>query len=82
MKLLTKEQQELSENSKIGYICKKKSKINIRKIKNIVKLEIIAIIHSVFSLICNFSKWFFHNYMVANADKRHLLTKSFRKSEC
>ena len=29
MKLLTKEQQESYENTKICYICKKKSKINI-----------------------------------------------------
>ena len=44
MKLLTKEQQESYENAKISYICKKKLKINIWKIKNIAKLVIIAII--------------------------------------
>ena len=36
MKLLTKEQQKSNENSK-------NSKLNIRKIKNIVKLRIIVI---------------------------------------
>ena len=43
MKLLTKEEQESYENVKICYICKKKMKINIWKIKNIVKLEVIVI---------------------------------------
>ena len=32
------------ENAKICYICKERLKINILKIKNIVKLEIIVII--------------------------------------
>ena len=44
MKLLTKEQQESYENAKIWYICKENLKINIWKIKNIIKLEIIVII--------------------------------------
>ena len=44
LNLLTKEQQELYENAKICYNCRKKLKINIWKIKNIVKLDIIAII--------------------------------------
>ena len=35
MKLLTKDQQESYENAKICYICKKKLKMNMRKIKNI-----------------------------------------------
>ena len=43
MKKLTKEQQEPYENAKICYICKKNRK-NIWKIKDIVKLEIIAIV--------------------------------------
>ena len=34
MKLLTKEQQESCENTKICYICKEKFEINISKIKN------------------------------------------------
>ena len=44
VKLLTREQQESYENAKICYICKKKLKVNIRKIENIVKIEIIVII--------------------------------------
>ena len=44
MKLFTKELQKSYENAKICYICKKKLKINICKIKNIVKLEILVII--------------------------------------
>ena len=44
MKLLTEEQQESYENGKISCICKENLKINIWKIKNIVKLEIIVII--------------------------------------
>ena len=41
MKLLTKEQQESFENSKICYICKEKFEdlIDIWTIKNIVKLD-------------------------------------------
>ena len=39
MTLLTKEQQESYENSKIYYICK--------KLENIIKLEIIVIAHVV-----------------------------------
>ena len=45
MKLLTNEQQKLHENTKICYICKKNLKINMLKIKNIVKLGTIVIIH-------------------------------------
>ena len=44
MKLLTKELQELYENTKIGYICKEKFKNKYLKEKNIVKLGIIVII--------------------------------------
>ena len=44
MKLLTKELLESYENAKICYICKKSLKINIWKIENVVKLEIIIII--------------------------------------
>ena len=44
MKFLTKEQHGSYGNAKICYICKKKMKINILKIKNVVKLEIIVII--------------------------------------
>ena len=43
MKLLTKEQQESDENSKICYIGKEKFE-TMRKIKNILKSEIIVII--------------------------------------
>ena len=52
MKLLTKDQQESYENAKICYICKKKLKMNMRKIKNIVKLAIIAIIQGSIKLLC------------------------------
>ena len=45
MKLLKKEQQKSNENSKIFYICQKKLKINMWKIKKVINLEIIAIIH-------------------------------------
>ena len=44
VKLLTKEQQKSYENAKISYICKKKLKINMQKVKNILKLETIIII--------------------------------------
>ena len=44
MKVLTNIQQELCENEKFTIFVKKSLKINILKIKNIVKLEIIAII--------------------------------------
>ena len=52
IKLFTKEQQESYENAKICYICKKKLKIYISKIKNIVKLEVIVIIHGNIELLC------------------------------
>ena len=44
VKLLTHEQQESYENSKMCYDCKESLKINMLKIKNIIKLEIIIII--------------------------------------
>ena len=44
MKLLTNEQQESNENLKICYICKEKLEDKYAKEKNIIKLEIIAII--------------------------------------
>ena len=44
MKLLTNELQESNENAKICYVVKKNLKINMRKIKTIVKLEIIVIL--------------------------------------
>ena len=43
VKLLTNEQKELYENTKRSYICKS-LKINMLKIKNIIKLQIIVII--------------------------------------
>ena len=46
MKLLTKEQQKSCENEKIPYTCEKKLKINVWKVKNIEKLEIIVIIQA------------------------------------
>ena len=39
LKLLTKEQQESYENAKICYILKKNLKMNMLKIKNIVKRD-------------------------------------------
>ena len=39
VKLLTKEQQESHKHVKICYICIKKLKINMKKIKNILELE-------------------------------------------
>ena len=44
MKSLIKEQHQSYKNGKVCYICKEKLKINMCKIKNIVKLEIIVII--------------------------------------
>ena len=48
IKLLTKEQQEPNENRKIYYPCtkkkKEKMKIDMRKIKNLAKLQIVVII--------------------------------------
>ena len=44
MKLLTKEQQESYENTKICYICIEKFEIQYVKDKKIIKLEIIVII--------------------------------------
>ena len=43
MKLLTKEQQESYQNAKAVVFVKKNQKINIWKMKNIVRLEIIVI---------------------------------------
>ena len=54
MKLLTKEEQESYENVKICYICKKEMKMNIWKIKNIIKLEVIVIsIPKNIAIVCN-----------------------------
>ena len=50
MKLATKEQQESYENAKICYICKEK--FESKKIRNIVKLEIIAIIQENTEVMC------------------------------
>ena len=44
MKLLTNEHLKLCQNAKISYICKKNLKINMIKIKNILKLRTIVII--------------------------------------
>ena len=44
MKLLTNHQQKSYQNGKTCYICKKNLKINMLKIKNIVKLRTIAVI--------------------------------------
>ena len=52
MKLLTKEQHELFENGKICYICKENLKINIWKIINILKLEIIVILQGNIEVLC------------------------------
>ena len=52
MMLLTKEQQEPYENSEICYICKKEIEKKHLKDKNIVKLEIIVIIHRNIEVLC------------------------------
>ena len=44
MRLLTNEQQESYQNAKICHNCQKSLKINMLPIKNIIKLEITAII--------------------------------------
>ena len=44
MKLLTKKQHESYDNAKIFHIYPKDLKMNLWKIKNIVKLEVIVII--------------------------------------
>ena len=44
MKLLTNEQQKSYQNPKICYICKENLKINMLKIKIVVKLRTIVII--------------------------------------
>ena len=41
---LTKEQQELPEKKKVGYICKKSLNVNTPRLKIMVKLKITAII--------------------------------------
>ena len=41
--MLRKKQQESNKNATICYICKKNLKKDMRKIENIVKLKIIAI---------------------------------------
>ena len=50
MKLLTKEQQESCENTKICYICKEKFEINISKIKNHYTGEYKGAAHSICKL--------------------------------
>ena len=50
MKLLTNERKELYENTKRCYICKS-LKINMLKIKNIIKLQIIVIIQVTIVLL-------------------------------
>ena len=51
--LLTKKQQEPYENGKKSVIFVKKNlKINMWKIKNIVKLEIVAIIQGIIEVLC------------------------------
>ena len=60
MKLLTEEQQESSENAKTCYNCEEKIqnkylkelKINIWKIKTILKLEIIVIMLEDIEVLC------------------------------
>ena len=44
MQSLTKKLQKSYENAKICYICKKNVKINMLKIKNVIKLDTIIII--------------------------------------
>ena len=44
MELLKNEHKKSNENSKIFYICQKKLRINMWKIKQVINLEIIAII--------------------------------------
>ena len=71
MKLLTKVRQELYQNAKIYFICKKNLKIKKLKIKSIMKLGIIVIMqkyrgaaHSICNLKCNIPKTIlvtFHN---------------------
>ena len=52
--LLTKKQQEPYENGKKKSVIfvKKNLKINMWKIKNIVKLEIVAIIQGIIEVLC------------------------------
>ena len=52
MNLLTKEQQQSYENAKIYYIYKEKFENKYEKDKNIVKLEITAIIQGIIELLC------------------------------
>ena len=58
MKSLTKEQKELYENANIWYICKEKFENKYVRDKNIVKLEIIAIIQGKIMCIKKFLKLF------------------------
>ena len=51
MKLLTKEKQESYENAKLSYICNENLK-GIWKIKNIVKLEIVATMQGNIEVLC------------------------------
>ena len=52
MNLLTKDQQQSYENAKIYYIYKEKFENKYEKDKNIVKLEITAIIQGIIELLC------------------------------
>ena len=52
LKLLTKEQQESNENTKIVHICERKIENKYLKGKNIVNLEIIFIIQENIEVLC------------------------------
>ena len=93
MKVLTKEQQEWYENRKICCILKKNLKINIWKIKNIVKLEIIinghytgvyrGAAHSIFNVkYIVFKKNFIVFHKISNYDFHFIikeLAEEFKK---
>ena len=52
MKLLTKEQQESYENTKICYICNENFENRYLKVKNIIKLEIIVNMQENIEVLC------------------------------
>ena len=52
IKSSSKEKQKSYENAKICYIIKENLKINICKIKTVVKLEIIVIIQENIEVMC------------------------------
>ena len=52
LKILTKEQQESYENTKIVHICERKIENKYLKGKNIVNLEIIFIIQENIEVLC------------------------------